>query len=187
MKDGIICIETEWEDTTKGNRRAVHTKALLDFLAKTEGCKVIYKTIATKAELAFYLKRFNLKQYKDYSTFYLSFHGAPGTIQLEGERELLSLDALTESASGAFEGRNVHFSSCRTLRGDEAELLKFKEENGILLLSGYTRKVDVADSAIHDLAYFDQLLRHPVRRAQTRDAMAKFFSELGKKLGFKIL
>lgn len=32
MKNGIICIETEWEHTVAQNRMSLHTKALLDFL-----------------------------------------------------------------------------------------------------------------------------------------------------------
>lgn len=87
MKNGIICIETEWEHTVAQNRMSLHTKALLDFLEKSWGCKVIYRRVATKSELQYYLNRFALSKYKeDYSIIYLSFHGDTHSIFLEGEK-----------------------------------------------------------------------------------------------------
>lgn len=32
QKNGIICLETEWEHTIERNRRSIHTKPLLEFL-----------------------------------------------------------------------------------------------------------------------------------------------------------
>ena len=75
QKNGIICLETEWEHTVEKNRRSIHTKPLLEFLEKSSGCDIIYRRVATKNELQYYLRRFNLAKYDNYSIIYLSFHG----------------------------------------------------------------------------------------------------------------
>lgn len=46
MAPGIICIETEWEHTTRNNRRPIYTKPLLEFIERMRGCKVIYRRVA---------------------------------------------------------------------------------------------------------------------------------------------
>lgn len=189
MKNGIICIETEWEYTVTQNRISLHTKSLLDFLEKSWGCKVIYRRVATKSELQYYLNRFTLSEYKDYSIFYLSFHGDTHSIFLEGEKRAdkkLTLEELADMAKGAFLNRFVHFSSCRTLLGNDGELETFKNDTGSLFLSGYTTKVDSILSAINDIAYFDQIFRHRTKKALIAPAMRKYYKGLAQKLGFKV-
>lgn len=189
MKKGIICIETEWEHTTKGNRLSLHTKALLDFLEKSLGCKIIYRRVATKNELQYYLKRFGMAEYNGYSVIYLSFHGDTHSIFLEGEKKgenMLTLTELAEMSNGVFENRFVHFSSCRTMLGSEKELEKFKNDTGALYISGYTTSVNGILSAINDIAYFDQIFQYPTKKALIASAMEKYYSGIGKKLGFKI-
>ena len=51
QKNGIICLETEWEHTIERNRRSIHTKHLLEFLEKSSGCEIICRRVATKNEL----------------------------------------------------------------------------------------------------------------------------------------
>ncbi len=63
--NGIICLETEWEHTVKSNRLSLHTKSMLDFLEKSWNCKVIYRRVATKSELQYYLTRFRNAEYKE--------------------------------------------------------------------------------------------------------------------------
>jgi len=189
MNNGIICIETEWEHTVTQNRLLLQTKSLLDFLEKSYGCKVIYRRVATKSELQYYLNRFSLSEYKDYSIFYLSFHGDTHSIFLEGEKKAdkrLTLTELSDMAKDAFLNRFVHFSSCRTLLGNNGELEKFKNDTGALFLSGYTKKVDGILSAINDIAYFDQIFRHRTKKALIAPAMRKYYEGLATKLGFKM-
>lgn len=105
QKNGIICLETEWEHTIERNRRSIHTKPLLDFLEKSSGCEIIYRRVATKNELQYYLKRFNLAKYDNYSIIYLSFHGDTHSIFLEGEKgdeAVLNLSDLAHLSDGVF-------------------------------------------------------------------------------------
>ena len=56
MGKGIICIETEWEITTKASRRYLNSEPLLQFLSKTHGVPYIYRKVATIEELKYYFK-----------------------------------------------------------------------------------------------------------------------------------
>lgn len=135
------------------------------------------------------LRRFATSEYNDYSIFYLSFHGGTHSIFLEGEKKTekkLTLKELADMAKGVFTDRFVHFSSCRTLLGSDKELEEFKNDTGALYLSGYTTKVDSILSAINDIAYFDQILRHQTKKALIASAMEKYYNGLSQKLGFKI-
>lgn len=197
MTPGIICIETEWEHTIRENRRHIYTKPLLEFVEKMRGCKVIYRRVATWNELAYYLNRFNLREYDDYRIFYFSFHGNDKGIFLEGERgedSLVTLSDLITCSSGIFTDRVVHFSSCETFDISRYRLDKFKEESGALLLSGYSTSVDESLSAINDIAYFDQLLRLnysktelDISKREIQTVMKKYFGELKDHLGFVIV
>lgn len=185
---GIICLETEWEHTVKRNKRSINTKPLLDFLEKSSGCKVIYRRVATKNELQYYLKRFNLVEYNNYSIFYLSFHGDTHSIFLEGEKgndAMLTLSDLSQMAGDTFRNRFVHFSSCRTLLGSGKELEDFKNVTGAKHISGYTKSVDGILSAINDIAYFDRIFNYATTKG-VASAMNKLYSGLGEELGFRM-
>ena len=98
---------------------------------KNLGCKVIYRRVATKGELQYYLRRFATSEYNDYSIFYLSFHGDTHSIFLEGEKKTekkLTLKELSAMAKEVFTDRFVHFSSCRTLLESDKELEEFKND-----------------------------------------------------------
>lgn len=189
MKDGIICIETEWEHTVKWNRITLHTESLLSFLEKSWNCNVIYRRVATKAELQYYLDRFRNVEYGDYSIFYLSFHGDTHSISLEGEKrndKIVTLKDLSIMANGLFTNKFVHFSSCRTLLGSSKEIENFKSDTGASYVSGYTKSVDGILSAINDIAYFDQIFRYKKKKALVATSMEKYYQGLDEKLGFKI-
>lgn len=190
MKNGIICLETEWEHTVKGNRLRLQTKSLLDFIENAWDCKIIYRRVATISEFQYYLKRFKNKEYDEYSIFYLSFHGDTHSIVFEGEdkkENTITLSQLTEMANGLFTNRYVHFSSCRTLLGSERELQDFKKNSGALYVSGYTKTIDSIMSAINDMSYFDQIFRHQKKKALVMKSMDKYYKGLDDSLGFKII
>ena len=188
QNNGIICLETEWEHTVEKNKRSIHTKPLLEFLEKSSGCEIIYRRVATKNELQYYLRRFNLAKYDNYSIIYLSFHGDTHSIFLEGEKgddAVLKLSDLASLSDGVFKDRFVHFSSCRTFLGREKDLEEFKTETGAKCISGYTKKVNGILSAINDIAYFDWIF-NCVTMKGLESAMDKLYSGINDELGFKI-
>ena len=189
MKKGIICLETEWEVTTKRNRRDMDTNSMLRFLHEVHKIPFIYRTVATKEELSYYLKKFNTVESHDkYSILYFSFHGEMHTIQLEGGKrneKAVSLSDLAEIGGSVFRDRLVHFSSCNTMLKSDSMINDFKEETGAKIVSGYTKEVDTMLSCIHDLSLFDTFLSYKQVPAIKR-RMETVYNGLSKELGFKI-
>lgn len=184
MAHGIICIETEWQITKRANRLNLNSEPLMKFISEMYGIPYIYRRVATKDEFQYYLHQFSKKEYANkYDIIYLSFHGQTHAIHLEGEKEDLSLDELIEMGGSVFENRFVHLSSCRTLIGSSSTAISFKEKTGAKLLSGYSKSVDGALSAVHDIALFGEYLQR-VRLSCIAKNMEKNFGELEKTLGF---
>lgn len=161
MKNGIICIETEWQVTSRSRRRSLNTEPLMKYMSEMYGLPYVYRRVATRAELKYYLEFFARKEYDNFNVLYLSFHGEKHAIILEGEKgekQILTLDELREIGGDVFRGRYVHFSSCRTLIGSQDIIAKFKKQTKAKMVSGYTKCVDSNDSAIHDIALIGELL-----------------------------
>lgn len=184
MKRGIICLESEWVVTKKKSRLQLNSEPLLQFLKESYDIPYIYRRIATQAELEYYLRQFSKNEYAKYEIIYFSFHGETHGIQLEGEKESLSLNDLLSIKEGIFNNRIIHFSSCRTLLGSQKAIDNFKEESGAKSVSGYTKTVDSVLSAIHDIAFF--------RECQERNQIPSIFRQLErryegiqKELGFR--
>ena len=68
----------------------------------------------------------------------------------------IDLEELAQISPNFFEGRIVHFSSCKTMK-NTAAVCKFKEETNALRISGYKKSVDAMDSLVFDMAYFNAL------------------------------
>ena len=181
---GIICIETEWQITTKGNRRSLNSEPLIKFISEMNKVPYLYRHVATLSELTYYLKQFQKKEYVDrYGILYFSFHGLPHVICLEGEKESISLEELQEIGGNVFRNRYVHFSSCRTLWGSDSYALKFKNETGAKTLTGYTKNVDTDLSAIHDVALISEIIKRTQIPPIFRFLKEKY-EGLERKLGF---
>ena len=184
MAHGIICIETEWQLTKKGNRRNLNSEPLMKFISESNKIKYIYKQVATRGELEYYLKQFRKKEYSGYDILYFNFHGETHLIQLEGEKEGLTLDELQKIGGNVFEDRFVHFSSCRTLLGSENDIERFKNESKAKIVSGYRKSVDTYLSAVHDIALIGAYIKYSQKPAIFKH-MSQLYGELEEKLGFK--
>jgi len=182
---GIICIETEWQITTRGNKRNLNTEPLLKFIGNSYGIPYIYRKVATKEELTYYLNQFHKKEFEKYEILYFSFHGNTQKISLENG-EQLSLEDLSNIANGLFENRFIHFSSCRTLLGSDNILKNFKTNCGAKMVTGYTKSVATDLSATHDIALLQQILTKKHLPSIIRN-MDKLYGGLEKELGFKFL
>ena len=174
MGKGIICLETEWHITKKRNQISLNSEPLLRFMKECYGIPYIYRRIATLGELEYYVKQFRKSEYDKYEIFYFSFHGQTHGIQLEGEKEPLSLEDLLAIGGDVFNNRFIHFSSCRTLLG----------AHGAKSVTGYTKSVDSVLSAIHDIALFKECLEKEQIPAIFRQ-LERFYGGLQEKLGFR--
>ena len=183
MKYEIICIETEWQITKRGNKRSLNTEPLVKYISEMYGVKYIYRRVATRTELEYYLEFLKRKEYS-FRVLYLSFHGKKHAIMLEGEKQELTLEELSEIGGDVFRGRYVHFSSCRTLIGSESVIERFKKQTKAKMVSGYTKSVDSNDSAIHDIALIGELLTKK-QLPTLLDSMKKRYGGLEEQLGFR--
>ena len=188
MRTGIICIETEFKVISKRKRRIdMDTESLLRFMHEGHQIPFIYRRVATKSELEYYLKQFSRPEYvKDYGILYFSFHGWTHSIYLEGDKVELTLNDLAEIGGSVFENRLVHFSSCFTLRGSSAITEDFKNESGAKFVSGYSKSVDSMKSAIHDICLFDTFIRYK-QTPSIINRMETVYGGLSRELGFKIV
>lgn len=184
-----FCIETEWYFSKVRLQDPFSSEPVLKILENAYDSRYIYRRVATKAELEYFLRRLKLKSFSDYDVVYLAFHGAESCIRLEGEgrsarNNLVSFDELAEMADGAFEGRIVHFSSCETL-ASEVDARRFKRATKARLVSGYTKSVDSMRSTIADLTYFDALNRYALSGIKT--TMPRNNADICEELGFRII
>lgn len=185
----IICLEAEWlyNSCKKDNRFNLKTEPLLNWLKEYHNCDVIYRHILHKADLLYYLDYFKptKREFKDHEIIYFACHGNEATIHLEDED--VELDDLAEIAGNFFEGRIVHFSSCKTLSNPDAAL-RFKTMTKAKLVSGYTKSVDPMKSAIADMALFNDLMyitrNFGLITNEERSSFRKTYQSLLKELGF---
>lgn len=185
----IICLEAEWlyNSCKKDHRFNLNTEPLLNWLKEYHHCDVIYRHILHKAELLYYLDYFkpSKKEFKDHEIIYIACHGSEATIHLEDED--VELDDLSEIAGNFFEGRIVHFSSCKTLSNPDAAL-RFKAKTKAKLVSGYTKSVDAMKSAIADMALFNDLMyitrKYGLITNESRSSFRKTYRSLLDELGF---
>lgn len=192
MKTGIFCIETEWEMARKSMRLPINSQYLIDFVQKWNNYKCTYKQVATRQELEYYIHRLSLEEYKnDYKIIYFSCHGGKEGIVLEGEpknNKFMTLDELAQIVGDkAFNNRWIHFSSCQTLKGTFATIQDFLDTTGALAISGYTKEVDGMLSAIHDMALFEQIIKHPKHPETVVKRLSTLYEGAVKKLGFKVV
>lgn len=152
----IICLEAEWlyNANKKKDRFNLKTEPLLNWLKEFHHCDVIYRHILHKADLQHYLNFFQptKRNFKNHEIIYIACHGNEASIHLEDGD--IDLETLADMAGDFFEGRIVHFSSCKTLANPDIAQ-NFKAKTKAKLVSGYTKTVDAMKSAIADMALFN--------------------------------
>ena len=182
----VFCLETEWDSSAKRMRDKMSVRPLLDFLDQSERVEYVFRNVASREDLKYYLKQLNYKTYKDYQIIYLAFHGSSKSIDIPSEpNNSLSFIELADISKGVFQDRIIHFGSCKTLNTSDRIIQEFKEKTGAELISGYTKTIDFIRSAIMDIAYFSELVRI-TNNGTIEKRMDKLYGNLKKELGFKI-
>ncbi len=171
---GIFCLEGAWEDNLTDRTSVL---PLLRLLEDTDAVPYVHKSVATDAELTYYLRRW--RRYSSFKVLYLSFHGVPGGILLsteKGEETTLDLGALGKALEGQAKGRLIHFGSCDTLKVSDDVLHEFLETTGAVALSGYKRAVDWTPSAAFELLLFS-ILQEKTLTSRGLQAVRKWLTE----------
>lgn len=156
----IICLEAEWyyNSHEKKDRFNLNTEPLLRWLKEYHGCNVVHRNILTRADLFHYLNHFAAdKKVRKYDIVYIACHGGNHALSLEGEYPYIDLRELAEIVDDFFEGKIIHFSSCKTLANEDA-VNDFIRMTGARLVTGYAKNVDAMKSAIADMALFNYLM-----------------------------
>ena len=78
-KNGIFCLEGEWDpDTTVRNS----VEPILTLFERLGIAKSVRRDVATTEEMTYYLRKWVQKRYVDYKVLYLASHGVSGTLEL---------------------------------------------------------------------------------------------------------
>lgn len=182
MEKGIICFET-CEFAKYSTENQFVALPLLEFMKQAMGIDFIYRQIATRQELEYYLKKIGDKQFqKKFDVVYFSFHGKPENLCFSQKRKrLVSFDDLAKIAAPyeSFLHRHIHFSSCETLDCDDEIICRFKRNVGAKTVSGYTECVDSTAAFINELAYFHQIFLYSTVSTYKKH-MADYQQQLNK-------
>jgi hypothetical protein len=158
----IVCLETYWADHEV---RLFRERSVLPFLNALAGqfdppLRIAHRFVDSFAELQHYARRPDGLLWRDSETFdtplyYLSFHGAPGT--LITSRERIGAGALLETFRGwgQHHPNMVHFGACRLLEGPEGQQFArdFLAVSRCRAITGYTSDVDWTESMMADLLF----------------------------------
>lgn len=91
-----------------------------------------------------------------------------------------------EENLGIFEGRNVHFESCSTLKMSEKDIKIFKQLTKARMITGYTKDVDLTSSSIFETWLMDAINRNEGYAAKRMKNLAeKEMPYFTKLFGFK--
>lgn len=183
----IFCLESEWElSKSKKMRDRASMLPLLNFLEQSKGVEYVFRNVASRSDLKYYINQLGYKTYKNFHIIYLAFHGTSKALEIPAEKDNpLFFSELADISNGGFQGKIVHFGSCRTLLTSDERIQGFKEQTGAKLISGYTKNIDFIRSSILDFAYFSELVDiQNVGAIEKR--MKKRYDKLMDDLGFKI-
>jgi len=147
-RKNIACLESLWNSDIENRLSVV---PILDLVCRINRIRYTYLTCNTREELAYNLGK--LKQGRGYGILYLSLHGKPGEIILDGGRT--DLEALAGMMGTGFAGWAVHFGSCATIDVPPSRLRRFISTTRVAMVLGYRTNVNWIASAALDLLLFD--------------------------------
>ena len=180
-KKGIFCLETaSWgENLAKGQTSYEH---FLRFLKASPGVEIPHRhySVATKAELKFYLKEGWKREKKTYPVLLLAFHGTEDSIQMLGGGSTFSGE-LMECLYDKYNNTMIHFSSCYL--AEEKKMEKLLSNTGALSVSGYASGgVDWYKSAAFEMLFLERLVAHgpPDSSRKMKEFMDKIYDPKNK-------
>ena len=183
----IFCLETEWDQTMHDLKKKSTVLPLLDFLENTINIEYTFRQIATESDFNYYIDHLQQPSYSAYDLIYLCFHGQKKCICFADKTDL-DLMAFAEKKEnfGIFEGRNVHFGSCSTLKMREEDIKIFKQLTKARMITGYTKDVDITSSFIFETWLMDAIHRNEGYAAKRMNDLAeKEMPYFTKLFGFK--
>ena len=161
-RTNIACLESLWNSDIENRLSVV---PILDLVSRVNGTRYTYLTCNTREELAYNLGK--LGKGRGYRLLYLSLHGKPGELVLDGGRT--DLESLAQMMGTRFAGWAVHFGSCSTISVPPARLRRFMAATRVTVVLGYQTDVNWIASAALDLLLFDWFQYYRDTRKLWRD------------------
>lgn len=149
----IACLESLWDSNVEKRLSAV---PIVDLVSNLYDLKFTYMTCNTREELKHNLKK--LKRKPGYGILYLSFHGHPGEIIVDGNT--LKIETLASYMGAGFTDWIIHFGTCETINTDKDRVHDFIAETGVSMVLGYRIDVYWADAAAMDFLLLERLQRY---------------------------
>jgi hypothetical protein len=187
MKKGIYCLEGLWDYNLKDKSTV---QPILELLEKSDICKHMYHSCATKDELEFFLKKWKQKIInKRFPILYLAFHGSRGNILITHNKSY-SLTELGNILEGACDGKVIFFASCETLNTDERKIQSFLKKTNAIAVVGYKQEVEWMLATAFELLVLDAFQQDRFDSRGILNIEEKIKSEYGKlhhKLYFRMV
>lgn len=146
----IACLESLWDSDVEERLSVI---PIVKLVSNLHNLKFTYMTCNTREELKHNLKK--LKRKPGYGILYLSFHGHPGEIVVDGSK--LKIESLASLMGNGFTDWVVHFGSCETIDTDKHRIYDFIEATGVSMVLGYKRDIDWSEATALDLFLLDWL------------------------------
>ena len=150
-RNGILCLEGDWESGLVRKRSLV---PVLHLVRSQWNIPFIHRTASTRDEFRAIIKEWLKAKYDRFPILYLGFHGAPGALEIGGERVPI-VDLVEFSGKG--HNRIIHFGTCETLSGTKKELNRFLKMTGFAAICGFRTEVDWLRSCALEIIILDEL------------------------------
>ena len=176
QRKGVFCLEGHW----KGIKDKSTVEPVLRLLGGLSDYQTLYRhyNVGTREELDFYLTKWCGTFFDDYPILYLAFHGDKGKLFVGERRDsALSLEDVAARLNGSCKGRVVHLGTCSTVGVHGRDLNKFLARTEALAVCGFTKEVDMLESAAFETLLFGSRQYASFRQSAS---MRKFDEELRK-------
>lgn len=182
-RNGILCVEGDWDE---GLRRRRSLVPVLDLLRNQWNIPYIHRTANTRDEFGRVIREWTKARYGKFPILYLGFHGAPGSLHIGSD--IVPLRDLHEFADKG-RGRLIHFGSCETLRAGRLELAHFLKRTQFTAICGFRHEVDWLHSCALEILILDLLSSRPISPRSVRSFQQKLklrAGTLSRSLGFQV-
>ena len=158
----LVCLETYWSDH---GARAFSSESVQPFFQGLAtqfdpALRIAHRFVESPNQLAAYTRRaggllWNDPEVFDAPVYYLSFHGAPGTVRTALARLGPARLCKAFEGWGASYDNLVYFAACSVLAGASGRRFseQFLERSGCRAIVGYQTDVDWMESMLTDLLF----------------------------------
>ena len=146
----IACLESLWDSDIEQRLSVI---PMVKLVSKLHGLKFSHLSCNTREELKHNLIK--LKRKPGYGILYLSFHGHPGEIVVDGS--IMKLERLASLMGSGFASWIVHFGTCATIDIEKERIYNFIAATGVSMVLGYETDVDWVEATALDFLLLDRL------------------------------